>query len=283
LETGLDYFGARYYSNGLGRWVSADWSATPVPVPYADFNDPQSLNLYSYVRNIPTSQADADGHCSVDGEKHGILWCIGHAVRVTETKKEAAQRIADERFLAEAGAEIKANSKPVPVVSTVGNAFDKLRELVNPPIDCNIPGGQCKIAIAYPVGLGANVEEGGSGVYNISTAGMTAAERQAAITYAQRTNAWLESNGGTTVQSTAGALRSAANAAARAERNSAARAGMPYEGQAGHVPDTALTGQARPPGGWLDMAGRSNNIVGGGLSSRIGQTIKAIMVDGKKP
>jgi RHS repeat-associated protein len=23
-ETGLDYFGARYYSNGLGRWVSAD-------------------------------------------------------------------------------------------------------------------------------------------------------------------------------------------------------------------------------------------------------------------
>jgi RHS repeat-associated protein len=27
IETGLDYFGARYYSNGLGRWVSADWSA----------------------------------------------------------------------------------------------------------------------------------------------------------------------------------------------------------------------------------------------------------------
>ena len=26
IETGLDYFGARYYSNGLGRWVSADWS-----------------------------------------------------------------------------------------------------------------------------------------------------------------------------------------------------------------------------------------------------------------
>jgi RHS repeat-associated protein len=62
-ETGLDYFGARYYSNGLGRWVSADWSATPVPVPYADFGDPQSLNLYGYVRSIPTTRADADGHC----------------------------------------------------------------------------------------------------------------------------------------------------------------------------------------------------------------------------
>jgi RHS repeat-associated protein len=62
LETGLDYFGARYYSNGLGRFVSADWSATPVPVPYADFGDPQSLNLYAYVRNIPTTGTDVEGH-----------------------------------------------------------------------------------------------------------------------------------------------------------------------------------------------------------------------------
>jgi len=61
-ESGLDYFGARYYSNGLGRWVSADWSATPVPVPYADLSDPQSLNLYSYVHNLPTARIDENGH-----------------------------------------------------------------------------------------------------------------------------------------------------------------------------------------------------------------------------
>jgi RHS repeat-associated protein len=29
-ETGLDYFGARYYSNGLGRFISADWSSAPI-------------------------------------------------------------------------------------------------------------------------------------------------------------------------------------------------------------------------------------------------------------
>src|SRR5215471_1659505 len=61
-ETGLDYFGARYYGNWLGRWMTPDWSMTPVPVPYADLGDPQSLNQYSYVRNVPTSRADSDGH-----------------------------------------------------------------------------------------------------------------------------------------------------------------------------------------------------------------------------
>jgi RHS repeat-associated protein len=70
LETGLDYFGARYYSNGLGRWVSADWAAKPVAVPYAVLGDPQTLNLYAYVGGNPASKADADGHCDSKG-----FWC----------------------------------------------------------------------------------------------------------------------------------------------------------------------------------------------------------------
>jgi RHS repeat-associated protein len=84
-ETGLDYFGARYYSNGLGRWISPDWSAGPVPVPYANFSDPQTLNQYSYVRNLPTTKIDRDGH--------GI-W---NAIKCTFGSADACAAQADEK------------------------------------------------------------------------------------------------------------------------------------------------------------------------------------------
>src|SRR6202142_4118509 len=63
-ESGNDYFGARYYASTMGRFLSPDWSAKVQPVPYAKLDDPQSLNLYSYVRNNPLSKVDKDGHCS---------------------------------------------------------------------------------------------------------------------------------------------------------------------------------------------------------------------------
>jgi RHS repeat-associated protein len=89
-ESGLDDFDARYYSSNLGRFVSADWSATPGPVPYADFNDPQSLNLYTYVRNVPTVKVDPDGHCD---------WCqrLGNwlSFKGWNTDKEIEQQQAE--------------------------------------------------------------------------------------------------------------------------------------------------------------------------------------------
>src|SRR5271157_2127062 len=46
----------------FGRWLSADWSAVPVPVPYANLTNPQTLNLYAMVADDPESFADLDGH-----------------------------------------------------------------------------------------------------------------------------------------------------------------------------------------------------------------------------
>jgi hypothetical protein len=43
--------------------MSPDWSAKEEPVPYAMMDNPQSLNLYSYVENNPKIRVDADGHC----------------------------------------------------------------------------------------------------------------------------------------------------------------------------------------------------------------------------
>ncbi|MBI2682258.1 MAG: RHS domain-containing protein [Acidobacteriales bacterium] len=70
-ESGLDYFGARYYGSRMGRWLTPDWANGAEAVPYADFGDPQSLNLYGYVGNKPVTRFDADGHCP---------WCVGALV-----------------------------------------------------------------------------------------------------------------------------------------------------------------------------------------------------------
>lgn len=59
-ESGLDFFGARYYGSALGRFMSPD-------EPFADQEptDPQSWNLYSYVRSNPLSDVDPTGNACV--------------------------------------------------------------------------------------------------------------------------------------------------------------------------------------------------------------------------
>ena len=54
-NTGLYYYGARYYDPEIGRFISAD---TIVPNP----SNPQSLNRYSYCLNNPLKYTDPTGH-----------------------------------------------------------------------------------------------------------------------------------------------------------------------------------------------------------------------------
>lgn len=84
----MDYFGARYYGSALGRFTSPDWSEKPEAIPHADLTDPQTFNLYAYVRNRPLNSADIDGHCTVDSENHNALSCAAHYLGVVETQKE---------------------------------------------------------------------------------------------------------------------------------------------------------------------------------------------------
>jgi RHS repeat-associated protein len=83
-ESGNDYFGARYYASSMGRFMSPDWSAKVMPVPYAKLGNPQSLNLYAYMLNNPLKGTDPDGH---DGDicKQNGANCNGK-VQVTQNK-----------------------------------------------------------------------------------------------------------------------------------------------------------------------------------------------------
>jgi len=56
-ESGLDYFGFRYYNTALGRFMTSD----PAGMAVADPSDPQSWNQYAYVENQPTTSVDPTG------------------------------------------------------------------------------------------------------------------------------------------------------------------------------------------------------------------------------
>ena len=77
-ESGLDDFGARYDASSLGRFMTPD-----PPLLDQDVADPQSWNLYSYVRNNPLSFIDPTGNAaqwtSVDAIGAMGLICGGMA------------------------------------------------------------------------------------------------------------------------------------------------------------------------------------------------------------
>ncbi len=87
-ETGLDYFGSRYYASGLGRFVSAD---KMFAAPYRMFT-PQGLNLYAYVVDNPLRFIDPNGYAPISPD---LLSRINDLRAVSTV--EALDRIANYR------------------------------------------------------------------------------------------------------------------------------------------------------------------------------------------
>jgi len=75
-ESGNDYFGARYYTSNIGRFMSPD----PLRGTLAD---PQTLNMYAYVRNNPTNLTDPTGMQCTPGP-------AGQCVGQTQAQDKAA-------------------------------------------------------------------------------------------------------------------------------------------------------------------------------------------------
>lgn len=98
-ETGLDYFGARYYGSNMGRWMSSD------PLPWVQWQNgskeqqkrfsafianPQNLNSYIYVRNNPLNSIDPNGL-----DVYVIAYTTGNHVGGDDELKRAAQTLKD--------------------------------------------------------------------------------------------------------------------------------------------------------------------------------------------
>jgi RHS repeat-associated protein len=97
-ESNLDEFGARYYASALGRFMTPDWAAKATDVPYANFGNPQSLNLYSFVENNPTTTGDPDGHCGENPTTGGGGTDCGMEINNFQTVKKDPTPSAEKTF-----------------------------------------------------------------------------------------------------------------------------------------------------------------------------------------
>jgi RHS repeat-associated protein len=78
----LDYMHARYYAPEWGRFLSVD------PGKDWDLRQPQSWNMYSYVRNNPMNRVDPTGRC---GEKPDFIGPTVPCAKAEETPKPQQQ------------------------------------------------------------------------------------------------------------------------------------------------------------------------------------------------
>ena len=83
-ETGNDYFGARYYGNNFGRFISPD------PLG-GRLDDPQTLNKYVYVRDNPTTLIDPTGlYTCADDAKDAKEHCTSDKDKAFEAQRKEA-------------------------------------------------------------------------------------------------------------------------------------------------------------------------------------------------
>jgi RHS repeat-associated protein len=94
-ESSLDYFGARYYESGIGRFGSPD----PALIKTSRVLNPQRFDMYVYAVNNPLTNIDPDGRDAIavafqESYYHGMgailgnkVWSLGHAGLVTIDSK----------------------------------------------------------------------------------------------------------------------------------------------------------------------------------------------------
>jgi RHS repeat-associated protein len=143
-ESNLDNFGARYDSSQYGRFMTPDWSGKPQGVPYAQFGDPQSLNLYTYVRNNPITLVDADGHCWNWAKSICNYWNYG--VWGSDQKVQAAEKTA--RAALTSNQQARAARGQSPIIYNSGN-----KDASGKPVYTTNVNSMTQAAVLDPIGI----------------------------------------------------------------------------------------------------------------------------------
>jgi len=133
-ETGLDYFGARYYGSNMGRFMTPD----PLMFQKQKLLDPQQWNMYQYARDNPLRFIDPTG-MKVQVEDSKAL----ERIRSTVPEKVRASVKLDKDNMIDKKALNKVKSNDPNVVA--------LKQLVN-------NSKTLEVATANGVQLGANKE-----------------------------------------------------------------------------------------------------------------------------
>jgi RHS repeat-associated protein len=194
-ETGNDDFGARYYSNRFGRWLSADWSSTPVAVPYANLTNPQTLNLYAMVSDDPESFADLDGHDDQPSLWDQLMSYLGLSVRAyssagSEEQLKSGQTLGGSDMTLNDALRVqnKANEEAAKQVQNTMQALDPSPGNMISTIAGRAAGTRTNgdVAMSFAsVGLGLGVSNAIKSAQNILTNRFTTATFQAAEKEAQ--------------------------------------------------------------------------------------------------
>jgi RHS repeat-associated protein len=156
-ESGNDYFGARYYSSVMGRFMSPDWSAKYEPVPYAKLDNPQTLNLYAYVMNNPLTRFDPDGHAC------DSLWhCAQGFLNAVEVKVSASLGTQGSVQWGVAKAEYHATVVGVEGTSGLGGGNKDATVSTGVGASASASGGPLKASVSANAGAQISTTDGAS-------------------------------------------------------------------------------------------------------------------------
>jgi RHS repeat-associated protein len=142
-ETQLDYFGARYYSNALGRFISTD------PGPYIR-SDPQTWNRYAYTRNNPHKYIDPDGRYFVVAadQRVQVTQYISTLLRTPQGRATVSAIAADSRPTYVGGGNLPRRNNPNGTISLTLGTTTLIPGQVTGVASTNVTLDQSNIAVA---------------------------------------------------------------------------------------------------------------------------------------